>query len=84
MMLGVCACGTPDSGQTQTTERAETTVNLAKELLDGKKIVFIGNSRTYVGNVASQVYNSRPEPLSARVIENKRKMRQRLLRKYLT
>lgn len=37
MMLGLCACGAPDSGQTQTTEPTETTVDPAKELLDGKK-----------------------------------------------
>lgn len=28
--------------------------------LDGKKIIFIGNSHTYVGNVVTQVYNKQP------------------------
>ena len=38
----------------------ETTVSAPKNVLDGKKIIFIGNSHTYHGNVVTQVYNSNP------------------------
>lgn len=57
LVLGLCACGAP---ATQT-EPTETAVDAAKEALDGKKIIFIGNSYTYVGKVVYQVYNSHPE-----------------------
>ena len=55
MLLGLCACG--GSGQEEATQ---TTAPAAPGLLDGKKIIFIGNSHTYVGNVVSQVYNKEP------------------------
>ena len=55
MLLGLCACG--GSGQEETTQ---TTAPATPGLLDGKKIIFIGNSHTYVGNVVSQVYNKEP------------------------
>ena len=51
----LCACGgTGNSSATTTATEAQ------KGLLDGKKIIFIGNSHTYVGNVVSQVYNKNP------------------------
>lgn len=56
--LGLCGC----TEATLPEETApETTVSAAKEALDGKKIIFIGNSHTYVGNVVTQVYNSNPQ-----------------------
>ena len=59
--LALCACGAPASQ----TDPTETTVSAAKQALDGKKILFIGNSQTYVGKVVNQVYNAKPE-LAAR------------------
>ncbi len=51
----LCACGAAEApdGTTAPTEAV-------KGPLDGKKIIFIGNSHTYVGNVVSQVYNKNP------------------------
>ncbi len=57
VLFGLCACG----GTPAAEESVETTENPAKAILDGKKIIFIGNSHTYVGNVVQQVYNSKPE-----------------------
>ena len=53
--LCLCAC-------TQASDQEETAQSTAavKGPLDGKKIIFIGNSHTYVGNVVSQVYNKNP------------------------
>ena len=51
----LCACGGTGNSSV-TTEPTE----VPKGLLDGKKIIFIGNSHTYVGNVVSQVYNKNP------------------------
>lgn len=56
LVLGLCACGAP-AADTPT----ETTQSAAKNLLDGKKILFIGNSHTYVGRIVVQVYNSQPK-----------------------
>lgn len=63
MMLCMCACGgpSPEAETEATTAPVETTKNPAKAILDGKKILFIGNSHTYVGNVVKQVYNKYPE-----------------------
>ena len=38
----------------------ETTVSATQKALDGKKVIIIGNSHTYVGNVVTQTYNSQP------------------------
>ncbi|MBR4864974.1 MAG: hypothetical protein IKU07_10380 [Oscillospiraceae bacterium] len=48
----LCACGGAGN--------SSATTEPAKGPLDGKKIIFIGNSHTYVGNVVSQVYNKNP------------------------
>ena len=55
MIFLLCACGAAGNSSA-TTEPTEA----AKGLLNGKKIIFIGNSHTYVGNVVSQVYNKNP------------------------
>lgn len=57
---------TDGSATTAVTEEAvdtivpEPTEVLQPGPLDGKKIIFIGNSHTYVGNVVTQVYNKQP------------------------
>lgn len=56
LMLGLCACGAPAAD-----DPTETTLSAAQKLLHGKKIIFIGNSHTYVGKVVTQVYNSVPQ-----------------------
>ena len=52
--LGLCACGAPADNT------PETTVSAAKKALDGKKVLIIGNSHTYVGRVVVHVSNSQP------------------------
>lgn len=52
MCLGMCACAAT------ATEPVEETASAAQKALDGKKVIFIGNSHTYVGNVVTQTYNS--------------------------
>lgn len=52
MGLSLCACAAPAE------EPTEETISAAQKALDGKKVIFIGNSHTYVGNVVTQVYNS--------------------------
>lgn len=56
ILLTFCACGTNNTN----VETTPTTEVSSDGLLDGKKIIFIGNSHTYVGNVVSQVYNKEP------------------------
>jgi len=56
MLILLCACGT--TGDSFATTEPSAAAN--QGLLDGKKIIFIGNSHTYVGNVVSQVYNKNP------------------------
>ena len=58
LLLGLCACG--NAGAAETTDTTDTTA-AAKGPLDGKKVIFIGNSHTYVGNVVTQVYNKNPK-----------------------
>ena len=53
----LCGCS---KASTPTETTPETTLSAAQQLLDGKKIIFIGNSHTYVGNVVTQTYNSQP------------------------
>ena len=48
------------SDTTSSTDSQTTSTTTAPGVLDGKKIIFIGNSQTYVGNVVSQVYNKDP------------------------
>ena len=57
MCLGLLGCG---EAAAPAETSAETTISAAKAALDGKKIIFIGNSHTYVGNVVTQTYNSNP------------------------
>ena len=57
MTAALCGCGEA-AAPTETTQ--ETTLTAAQQILDGKKIIFIGNSHTYVGNVVTQTYNSQP------------------------
>ena len=52
LLLCLMGCGQPAKAPSEPT---------AGNILDGKRIIFIGNSHTYVGNVVTQVYNSRPE-----------------------
>lgn len=52
-MMCSCAGSETDPSLTNTTDSSTG-------LLDGKKIIFIGNSHTYVGNVVTQVYNKNP------------------------
>lgn len=49
-------CGSETASSTD----PQDTSTAAPGPLDGKKIIFIGNSHTYVGNVVSQVYNKDP------------------------
>ena len=60
LLSGLCA-GCSSGSTTPAEDPTETTVDSAKELLDGKKILFIGNSYTYVGRVTYQVPNSNPK-----------------------
>ena len=55
MLFLLFACGSTGNSSA-TSAPTEAT----KGPLDGKKIIFIGNSHTYVGNVVSQVYNKNP------------------------
>jgi hypothetical protein len=57
MCLGLLGCG---EAAAPAQSSPETTISAAKAALDGKKIIFIGNSHTYVGNVVTQTYNSNP------------------------
>ena len=57
LSLGLWGCG---QAAAPVETSPETTLSAAKEALDGKKIIFIGNSHTYVGNVVTQTYNSNP------------------------
>lgn len=54
MLFLLCACGT-GSDSADTTASTEAT---QPGPLNGKKIIFIGNSHTYVGNVVTQVTNT--------------------------
>lgn len=66
LLATLCAgCSKPASTTENAAASTEPTINAAKEALDGKKILFIGNSQTYVGKVVNQVYNAKPA-LSAR------------------
>lgn len=56
MIFLLCACGANGGSDAGT----ETTAGSEPGPLDGKKIIFIGNSHTYVGNVVTQVYNNNP------------------------
>ena len=61
MVLGLFGCsqaGAPAETSPETT--AEPTLSAAQKALDGKKVIIIGNSHTYVGNVVTQTYNSQP------------------------
>lgn len=51
----MCACGTDGNSADAT----ESTAATQPGPLHGKKIIFIGNSHTYVGNVVTQVYNKK-------------------------
>lgn len=55
ILLSLCACGSNGVEET-----SGTTASVSQGLLEGKKIIFIGNSHTYVGNVVSQVQNKEP------------------------
>ena len=61
LLLSICLglCGCAETVQPEETA-TETTVSAAQKALDGKKIIFIGNSHTYVGNVVTQTNNSQP------------------------
>lgn len=69
MALGFLGCRkqaaptqAPTASPTQTQpEPTEPVITAAQAALDGKKVIFIGNSHTYVGNVVIQVYNSIPQ-----------------------
>lgn len=56
MIFLLCACGANRGSAAGT----ETTAGTEPGPLDGKKIIFIGNSHTYAGNVVTQAYNQNP------------------------
>lgn len=57
VVLSVCGCSKA-SAPAETAP--DTTPTAAQKALDGKKVIIIGNSHTYVGNVVTQTYNSQP------------------------
>ncbi len=54
MLFLLCACG----ANSDSVGTSESTTTAQSGPLDGKKIIFIGNSHTYVGNVVTQVTNT--------------------------
>jgi len=58
LAAGLFGCG--ETAAPAETSAEPTTISAAQQALDGKKIIFIGNSHTYVGNVVTQTYNSNP------------------------
>ena len=64
LCAGLLGCGTAAPADTAPETTAEPTLSAAQQLLDGKKMIIIGNSHTYVGNVVTHVYNSQPKQSS--------------------